>query len=128
MISDEGLEKALQDIEDLKKRVNALTEDLLVDTSALKKQLSELTQAVQIQGLELTRSLAAIRLDEQLDAVNSILGSNNASTALRQQAQLDATKCRTEIFHSDSPYGLVNEFIRTWQERFKTHHYEYTTH
>ena len=128
MISQEGLEKALEDIEDLKKKVNALTEDLLVDTAELRKQIKEIAQNFKKEKLELNRSLATMRLDQQITAIISILEGNNSSSTLIQQAQTDATKARTEIFHSDDPYELVNNFISTWKERFKTYHYEYTTH
>ncbi len=128
MVSPEQLEKAFEDIEDLKKKVNALTEDLLVDTANLKEQIRELTATVQTQVLELNRSVASIRIDGQLDSVVSVLENYQASSTIIQQSKNDAAKCRAEIFHSDKPFSLVNDFVNKWKGYFKEHSYDFTTH
>ncbi|ADJ26546.1 SMC domain-containing protein [Dehalogenimonas lykanthroporepellens BL-DC-9] len=115
MISNEGLEKALEDIEELKKTVNSLTEDLLVDTSELKAQI-----------LELSREVAGLRLNEQHSYLNGILTFNKAPRALLNQASTDATRLSEEIKHSNNPNECVTEFISTWRDKLDKHNYNYT--
>ena len=125
MISEEGLEKALQDIEDLKKKVNALTADLLVDYSDLKRQISEFTKSAEGKTAYLTQYVASLRLDEQASIVQTLLHRNKASSVMVEQANSDATKTRAEIFHSEVPLDLVSDFIGRWKDRFTQAGFEF---
>ncbi len=110
MVSEEGIEKALEDIETLKKGLAKLT----INHVAVVKQLRQ-------QLLDLQQDVSALKINSDVNILSSILDDSELQNKLTLKAQLiaDASTAKAKILNSANPANLANEFKRKWDETLR---------
>jgi len=109
MVSEEGIDKALEDIETLKQQLK----ELKTDHAAVVKQLKQ-------QLLDLQRLFVALKINADVGSFCNIMDTqlcNNACYAtIRTQVITDAAVAKQQANTSNSPFTLLHNFHEKWEK------------
>ncbi len=110
MVSEEGIEKALEDIEALKEGLAELTTDHAAVVKQLRKELLDLQQLI-----------AALKINTDVgvfcDIMDTQLCSNANYATMRTQIVTDAAVAKSRILTSNSPFALLSDFRDKWKKK-----------
>ncbi len=110
MVSEEGIEKALEDIETLKKGLAELTTDHATVVKQLRQQLLDLQQLA-----------TALKINADVDSFCNIMDTQlcnqSGYATMRVQIITDAAVIKQKIITSSSPFTLLNDFHEKWEKK-----------
>lgn len=110
MVSQEGIEKALEDVETLKKELAELKTDHVAVVKQLRQQL-----------LDLQRLVAGSKVNADTvnfcDIMDTQLSKKAGYSTMRTQIITDAAVVKQKIMTSSSPLNLLNDFYQKWTKR-----------
>jgi deoxyribodipyrimidine photolyase len=104
MVSEEGIEKALEDIETLKKELSELKKDHVAVTQQFREAVTELRQFT-----------CDIKINADVRAIHSIINNQfSEKSTLTTQLFADAAAAKTQVGNSRTPYKIEEEFHDKW--------------
>jgi sulfur relay (sulfurtransferase) DsrC/TusE family protein len=109
MVSEEGIEKALEDIEVLKKELGELKTDHVEVVKQLREEITYLSQFT--CGMKINADVRTIH--------NIINGQFSGKSTLVTQLFADAAAAKTEVYNSQHPYEIEKEFHDKWTTKLE---------